>query len=240
MMMTRTLVAAGLLTTAMSALPAAAAPATTFTGPTTATRLLSTHGGMRMRAFGSPTQQEIFLGRTSLGDAANRVAGNLTWVNGANPFSLSYDAVTDTLSSTVNGNTLNWASFRAGLSPIKQAERMNALEIQIRDVAAGAGTMGLSNLMLNGNPILPASFAAPENGAWSYLIRFGSFDKGFTFTGDLNLTGVGTFSSSAESNRVELIAGNGVPEPASWAMMLAGFGLVGLGARRRQLRVILA
>jgi hypothetical protein len=29
-------------------------------------------------------------------------------------------------------------------------------------------------------------------------------------------------------------AGNGVPEPAAWAMMLAGFGLVGSAMRRRQ------
>ena len=28
--------------------------------------------------------------------------------------------------------------------------------------------------------------------------------------------------------------GNGVPEPASWAMLLAGFGLVGMSARRRR------
>ena len=30
------------------------------------------------------------------------------------------------------------------------------------------------------------------------------------------------------------LAGNAVPEPASWAMMIAGFGLVGAAARRRR------
>ena len=33
---------------------------------------------------------------------------------------------------------------------------------------------------------------------------------------------------------------NAVPEPASWAMMIAGFGLVGLGMRRRNARTVLA
>jgi hypothetical protein len=30
------------------------------------------------------------------------------------------------------------------------------------------------------------------------------------------------------------VTGNGVPEPAAWAMMLAGFGLVGVAMRRRE------
>jgi hypothetical protein len=33
---------------------------------------------------------------------------------------------------------------------------------------------------------------------------------------------------------------NAVPEPASWAMMIAGFGLVGAGARRRRVAVAFA
>jgi hypothetical protein len=33
---------------------------------------------------------------------------------------------------------------------------------------------------------------------------------------------------------------NAVPEPASWAMMIAGFGLVGAGARRRSRGAVLA
>ena len=32
----------------------------------------------------------------------------------------------------------------------------------------------------------------------------------------------------------ELSYNGGVPEPAAWAMMLAGFGLVGAAMRRRQ------
>jgi hypothetical protein len=32
----------------------------------------------------------------------------------------------------------------------------------------------------------------------------------------------------------------GVPEPATWAMMIGGFGLIGAAARRRKTRVVFA
>ncbi len=40
--------------------------------------------------------------------------------------------------------------------------------------------------------------------------------------------------SNTNVNYAFRIVGNGVPEPAAWAMMLAGFGLVGGAMRRRQ------
>jgi hypothetical protein len=41
--------------------------------------------------------------------------------------------------------------------------------------------------------------------------------------------------STADAYRAYKVAGNAVPEPATWAMMLAGFGLIG-GAMRRRVR----
>ena len=43
----------------------------------------------------------------------------------------------------------------------------------------------------------------------------------------------GNFSVIADNFAFE-VAGAGVPEPASWAMMIAGFGLIGVALRRRQ------
>jgi hypothetical protein len=204
-------------------------------GPTAASRLVTTHGGMRFRAFGAPTQQEVYVGRTSLGTGANRAAGDTTWVNGANSFSFSYDKASDALSGVVNGGSaVTFANFFGGLDPAKKTVPINSLEIQIRDTVAGSGTLALSDLKLNGNLLAPSSFAAPENGAWSYLLAFGKFSKNFTLSGNLDLTGVGTFPASAEGNRVEFVVGNAVPEPASWAMMVAGFGIVGYQMRRRK------
>jgi len=50
--------------------------------------------------------------------------------------------------------------------------------------------------------------------------------------------GVGVNGSSVFIDNFTWRAGGGVPEPAAWAMMLAGFGLVGSAMRRRESRVL--
>lgn len=55
---------------------------------------------------------------------------------------------------------------------------------------------------------------------------FTALGNGVTFTGI-------TFASSSNSLEVDNLATSAVPEPASWAMMLAGFGMLGMGLRRR-------
>lgn len=55
----------------------------------------------------------------------------------------------------------------------------------------------------------------------------------FITAGNPAITGL-TFRSTQAAFEFDDIAGQAVPEPASWAMLLAGFGLVGLAARRRR------
>jgi hypothetical protein len=238
-----------LVVAAIAALVLPAAPAMaqsgTFSSPNSVSKLSiarggATLGGMRLRAFGAPSQSEMFVGRASLGTSTNRSEGNFTWVNGNNPFTFSYNPLIDTISGSVNGVTRSFANFRSGQDPARQALSMNALEIQFRDVAPGAGTIALTDLMLNGSPTTPFSFLVPETNIWGYLFTPGNLDKGFNFAGNVVLTGVGTFSSNAESNRVEFAVGNAVPEPRVWLLMLAGFGLIGFAARRRQMNAVSA
>ena len=56
-------------------------------------------------------------------------------------------------------------------------------------------------------------------------------------------TGLGDFSGTVSGNfGADGVAGmpGGVPEPASWAMLVAGFGLIGVVSRRRTQRVVAA
>jgi hypothetical protein len=52
--------------------------------------------------------------------------------------------------------------------------------------------------------------------------------------GSHSITGVATSSPTGSGGAfIQLVNGGAVPEPATWAMMIAGFGLVGAMARRR-------
>lgn len=58
----------------------------------------------------------------------------------------------------------------------------------------------------------------------------------FSTLSSLELT-VGSYLFNAGSNQITLNIGQAVaavPEPATWAMMIAGFGMIGFAARRRQ------
>ncbi|MBB5684614.1 DVUA0089 family protein [Sphingobium boeckii] len=74
----------------------------------------------------------------------------------------------------------------------------------------------------------------------SYILAVGAFEltmdearTGIASTPDIfNLDYTTTFRSSTD-----VTIGGAVPEPATWAMMIAGFGLVGAGMRRRAPKV---
>lgn len=92
----------------------------------------------------------------------------------------------------------------------------------------GAGSVGAYRIDANGNPIVATrqTFLSGLSGAEGALID--------------SLTGDFLFSTFGSGNQLFVIQGfvappqpDAVPEPASWAMMLFGFGALGLAMRRR-------
>ena len=71
-------------------------------------------------------------------------------------------------------------------------------------------------------------FGDPENGG----VNANGQAMGYLYDFGYNITQNG--SSSVAETWLVRGAANGVPEPAAWAMMLAGFGLVGSAMRRRE------
>lgn len=85
-------------------------------------------------------------------------------------------------------------------------------------------------------------------------VNFGSFGAGYAGpSGDFNLFGSttgapsGTFffklttsDGSGDSLALVSLSPGGVPEPANWALIVAGFGLAGAAARRRKSAVAAA
>jgi secreted PhoX family phosphatase len=70
---------------------------------------------------------------------------------------------------------------------------------------------------------------------------FGYAKRGSLFLGDVQAHGINLSSSGlAEGGQIFFLANSAVPEPASWALMIAGFGLVGTTLRRRQPKTVAA
>lgn len=218
----------------------AAQAAITLSGPSATAFLTTEAGGERFRALStSAAQQELFVGKSNLGVGANRAGGNVTYTqNGDNAFSLSYNAGTDLLTGTIKNTTVNYSNFLANLSPSVSALAFNTLQFQVTDRATGAGLITLRNLKLNNVSLTPATLAAVDNATRYYALTGYNFKQSFTLTGDIGLSGA--FSPSVELNKVDILIGNNanlvmaVPEPATWSMMILGFGAVGSLLRRRR------
>jgi hypothetical protein len=91
-------------------------------------------------------------------------------------------------------------------------------------------TFNTLTIHVSGGPDVLIVPPAPGNGSWTSGDTNGTFQvwgtAGETFTGI-------TLATTEDSFEIDNLAINGVPEPASWAMMILGFGAIGFAMRRR-------
>ncbi len=212
---------------------AQAQAAVVVSGPSATAYATTNIGGARFRALGtSASQEELYVGESDLGVGGNRAQGNVTYTqNGANPFSLEYDADNDTLTGVLKGTSRTYSNFLASLSPGVAGLSFNLLQIAVTDRAVG-GLISLSNLKLNNVALSQPTLTNPDNTTNYWAVSGYDFKTDFKLTGDLNLSGA--FSTSGEQNKVDILIGNAVPEPGAWALMIGGFGLAGAALRRRR------
>lgn len=87
----------------------------------------------------------------------------------------------------------------------------------------------LNGTLVDGQPPVNAP------GIVQYFRRFSTFSTGNAFVAGLNTLTFRVYDYGAISGlRVGELVGSAVPEPATWAMMLLGFGAVATQARRRR------
>ena len=101
--------------------------------------------------------------------------------------------------------------------------------VRIFDEVEGAGTrIGFQSFPETSSacPGFSAAFC-PFN---SFAVSFTGVGRSAVFRGDGNNLGL----DDIVFDLVSLPGGGGVPEPTTWAMMIAGFGLAGAAARRRK------
>lgn len=96
------------------------------------------------------------------------------------------------------------------------------------------------NFSLNGIYIGTGTFDVNSTFAQTLDFTFNAI-SGASYTLVADLAGGGGYITFGSYNPVTFTSAAAVPEPATWAMMLAGFGVVGLAMRRhRNVRVAYA
>jgi len=207
---------------------------------------LASQVGVRYRAFNRPAEQEVYIGN-NLGSGTGRSASNISFVAApsVNAFSISYNATTDILSTTIGGTTTTWnwtaldpvSEVRIGLYSLAASVSSSASVTLSNLTLTGTTLAGavLSNASISGAPVSVTSTGSAVSALWA--VSGFDFGANFTLTGDLQLSGVSNFSTSAESSKVEVYFGTpatAVPEASTWAAIAAVGAAAALYAARRR------
>lgn len=149
------------------------------------------------------------------------------------------DSVADVSARPAFGSTGNFATVLTGGSYAIDFAATNVLSFVLGSLDTYNGLTlryedGSSQLYSGGQIINDLTFPSGNqiSGETNGVVTY-------TVSGGPRLTGA-TFTSSANSFEFDNIATAAVPEPATWALMLGGFGLVGFGLRRRRTGVVFA
>lgn len=130
----------------------------------------------------------------------------------------------------------NWAGA-IGANPREASVLKLELDGRLTTVATINRTVSLGQ-----TDSLPGDFGNWESsGILDVSTLFGYQAPGSLFLGDVQAHSVGLGSNNlVEGGQLFFLSNAAVPEPASWAMMIAGFGLVGSAMRRRHLKTVAA
>ncbi len=161
------------------------------------------------------------LNATTTNDPATLAGTQLTQQIDAGTFSF-----VTTTAGTFNGQAYGvGANLLSGVfSNAKLTGTQNGTSAGVEDSTAGGNTVAFTSDFLDFTPTVRRDFALALTAINPVLLRAAAGQSVRTFRASAS----GNFSSDP----APLI--NGIPEPATWGLMIAGFGMVGFQSRRRR------
>ena len=145
--------------------------------------------------------------------------------------------------NTRNGNLLFQFTDTFGAPGLAPSSTLTVGSTAI-SLALVSGTTNVTNSTLGGGgqvAFTPSTFAPyAGTGTVGFTSALSDFVSAFTIIGQGGQGNLNGTAAGAVTGDVEIIYSytDTIPEPTSWAMLIAGFGLVGAAARRR--RVLIA
>jgi hypothetical protein len=126
---------------------------------------------------------------------------------------------------------------------LRAGESYNYISLSLTSASQGNGNhsnaIDITNLSINGVNFGTLS-AANGSGLTRWFEPVADSFQNIEILGSIsfrNTAGNGAFAQERPNFNIGLHGPEPVPEPAAWAMLVAGFGLVGAISRRRQQRV---
>lgn len=148
----------------------------------------------------------------------------LTLVAGESLTGTALASQTFTLPTAINSRTPAWFDVAIGAIGVTVGQRYTAV-LNSTDTRNGL-VLGPDINIFTGVPVAGDAYAAGR--ALFATVPYPNCSNDASSTCDLNFRVIGTTATAA------------VPEPASWAMMLGGFGLLGGALRRRRATIATA
>lgn len=143
-----------------------------------------------------------------------------------------------------DGITTGWAGVGTLYQTIVPLAQIGTYTLTVErgvrnDTNASPGWVALNFSLTNTTAYGTGTLASPGNwSTWTSTYTVGALDVGGTIS--IVLNGAGD-QGNWDNVRLDGPRGNGtVPEPTSWAMMIAGFGMIGAGLRNRRRRTAAA